>query len=347
MLLGIVIMIAFVPSVVGAVVPTNWSVMWLVMPVLLIIMWIRKTEIQITSSHQFGLLFLSYVSISLIWSPHGAYDLLQWLAIASVFIWSAELKDIKPIVIGLAIGLTVSDVVAILQYFDINLVFKLTDKPSGLFVNSNIFAETSGMVLVLLLASQLWRYIPVTLPGLMVSSRAVIIGLSATFLVWAWSKSKILALSIVGLAGILISTIDRADSVTLRLGVWKDTILGFTISGHGLGSFEYLFPLYSHVENPSIRFFNSHNDILQLIFELGIGAIPLFIATFLLLKANDDYKYPFIFFIIIGLFGFPLHKPVTAFMVALVAGQLANRRLDSRAASNNIRSVLFDRLAAQ
>jgi hypothetical protein len=343
MLLGIAIMIAFIPSVVGAVVPTAWAVMWLAMPVYLF-----KCKIKMTTIHWLGLLFLSYASISLIWSPHGTYDLLQWFAIASVFVWSAELKDIKPIVVGLAIGLIASDVVAILQYFDVNLVFKFTHRPAGLFINSNIFAETSGMMLILILIYKLYWFIPVTIPGLMVSSRAVILGLSAAFLVWAWKQSKILALSISGIGVLIVSQIGLASSTSDHYWLLLDTLSGITLSGHGIGSFAYDYPLYAkHIDLLQIRYLEAHNDILQLIFELGIGAIPLFILIFKLLKVDDVRQCAYIFFIVTSAFAFPLHQPITAFIVALVAGQLVRNSLDYRFASYNSRSVLFNRLATQ
>lgn len=342
MIYGFLIMIAFVPDIVGAVVPTNWSVMWLATPILLL-----KCQPEMTSIHWLGLAFLFYASLSLLWSPHGSYALLQLLALASVFVWASTIKDLRSLVIGLSIGLGVSAVIAILQYFDINLgIFKLTAKPSGLFVNSNIFAETSGMLLTLIMIYKLWWFIPVTMPGLLVSSRAVILGLGVTFLVWAWSKSKILAISCAVFAGLTVAHVDRFGSILLRFDVWKDTISGFTISGHGIGSFEYLFLLYSHIDDNSIRFFNPHNDILQLIFELGAGAIPLFMAVAILLKVNDAHKYPLTFFIIIGLFGFPLSKPVTAFMAAIVAGYLASRRMAHSSIGYNSRPILYPRQTA-
>jgi hypothetical protein len=333
MLLGLAIMTAFIPNVVGAVSPTAWAIMWLIIPIYLL-----KCKIEMTSIHWLGLLFLSYASLSLLWSPHGALDLLQWFALAGVFMWSASLKDIKAIVIGSVLGLIVSDVIAI---FGID-IFKLTDKPAGLFVNSNVFAETSGMILILLLTYKLWRYLPVVIPGLLVSSRAVVLGLSMTFLVWAWRKSKVAAISISALGLVVVSVIGHMSSIDARLGIWQDTISGLTLFGHGLGSFEYLFPLYSkHMDMSIMRPVEAHNDILQLIFELGIGVIPLLAIIFKLLKVNDTHVYAIIFFIVVGCFAFPLHMPITAFMVALVAGQLARNISYSSNPINYFRSTLF------
>jgi hypothetical protein len=344
MLLGIAIMIAFVPGVIGLASITSWAVMWLVMPVLLL-----KCKIEITIIHILGLVFLSYAALSLLWSPHGTLELMQLLVLASVFVWAYTLQNLRKIIIGLAIGLAVSSIIAVLQYFQLEtLVLKNTPNPSGLFVNSNIFAEVSGMLLILILINKLWWFIPVTLPGLMVSSRAVILGFLIVGLLWIWEKSKLAAISLAVSLTFAASLINFSmSSIYQRLYIWLDMLSGLTLFGHGIGSFIYLFPDYNKHSDASINIAEyAHNELLQLTFELGIGVAPFILIILMLLKADNDYKYAFVFFIVISCFGFPLHMPVTAFMVAIVAAQLAKSSLGSRTFVYNSRPIVSNRLAA-
>lgn len=339
-------MTAFVPNIVGAVVPTNWAVMWIIAPVLLF-----KTKIELTLIHVLGSIFLLYASLSWMWSPHGTLDLLRLFGLASVFVWATTLKDLKNIVFGLSCGLCVVALIAISQYFGFDIVFKATDKPAGLFVNSNVYSEITGMLFLLILIYKLWWFLPATIPGLLVSSRATIIGLGLTFLIWLWAKSRSLAIFIsilTTLAFVLTTNFEDFKSVYERFDIWKDTISGFTLLGHGVGSFVYDYPIYEHYHDMmTTRPFEAHNDLLQLIFEFGIGIIPLILMISLLLKTNDNHKYPLIFFIIISQLGFPFHMPVTAFMATILAAYLVNHSLDYSYISDNIRSILFTRRQAQ
>lgn len=351
MLLGIAIMTAFIPGVTGLASVTSWGIVWLVMPVLLL-----KCKIDITIIHILGIVFLSYAALSLFWSPHGMLELMQLLALASVFVWGSTLKDLKSVTVGLSIGLAVSAILALFQFFGLDFVYHVGSRPTGLFVNSNIFAEISGMLLLLILINKLWWYISVTLPGLAVSSRAVILALGVSLAMLIWAKSKILSILILVSSWLLAYFItfpnivsDTASNVTSayqRIYMWQDMLAGFTIFGNGIGSFVFKFPEYNKHLDSSFLAEHAHNDLLQLIFELGIGAIPLIIAVALLLKVQNEYKSALVFFIVIGMFGFPLHAPITAFMLALVAAQLAKSSLGFRDIVDNIRSVLFIRLEA-
>lgn len=354
MILSFAIMTAFVPGIIGATSNTSWAVMWLAMPLLLL-----NCKIEITLIHILGLIFLSYAALSLLWSPHGLLELMQLLALASVFVWGFTIKDLRKVTIGLAVGLAVSSVIAILQYFKIDLGILTTDKLTGLFINPNIYAEVSGMLLVLILIYKLWWFIPVTIPGLLVSSRAVVIALGITLAMFTWTKSKLLSVAIVLFSWFIAFKLSIRDtifsdlgieavntkSLNIRIGMWQDMLSGFSIFGNGIGSFVYLFPEYNKHLDVTVSIAEyAHNDLLQLIFELGIGAIPLVLIVAYLLKVNNEHRNALIFFLIIGFFGFPLHMPVTGFVVALVAAQLVKLSLGNRLAINSSRPILFNRM---
>jgi hypothetical protein len=99
------------------------------------------------------------------------------------------------------------------------------------------------------------------------------------------------------------------------------------IWGYGIGSYEYLFAFYSaHIDVLSQRVIYAHNEPLQLIFELGVGAIPLMIAVCILLMVKDNNRYVLICFVIIAMLSFPLRIPAMAFIGAVVCGHLARKR---------------------
>lgn len=351
MLLGFAIMTAFVPGVIGLASITSWAVMWLFAPVLLL-----KCKIEANMITMLGAIFLSYAALSLLWSPHGMLEFLQLLALASIFVWGSSLKDLKNVTIGLSVGLGVSAVLAIFQLYGIETVSSVGNRPSGLFINSNIFAEISGMLLLMILVNKLWWLIPVTLPGLMSSSRAVVLALGVSLAVMIWKKSKVLAGLILVSSWFIVYFVTfpnaissnasaNAMSIYQRIDMWQDMLAGFTAFGNGIGSFIFKFPEFNkHLDVSHIIAEYAHNDLLQLIFELGVGAIPLILAVCMLLTIDNAYRPVLIFFLIIGMFGFPLHVPVTSFMVALVAAQLAKHSLGYSNSINYFRSILFGRV---
>ena len=354
MLLGFAITTAFVPGIIGATVNTSWAVMWLVMPILLL-----RCKIEVTLIHILGSLFLSYAALSLVWSPHGFLEFMQLLALASVFVCGYTLKDLRSVTIGLSLGLVISAFVAALQYLQVDIPILNFSKFSGLFINPNIYAEVSGLILILLIVNKLWWYIPLTAPGLLVSSRAVVLALGISLAMFTWSKSKLLSvviiisswvialkLSDITYSGGLVEGISvNASSLNIRIGMWSDMLANLSLFGYGIGSFVYVFPeINKHLDTTvSIAEF-AHNDLLQLIFELGIGAIPLILIVAYLLRVSHEYRNALAYFLIIGAFGFPLHMPVTGFIIALVAAQLVKFSLGSRTTSDSRGPILFNRM---
>lgn len=114
------------------------------------------------------------------------------------------------------------------------------------------------------------------------------------------------------------------DTVLERLSIWNYILNNVTWFGHGLGSFAKD-GYYNLVSRPIY----AHNDLLQILHDLGIvGAalIALFFTMVLLTKQKE--KYIIIAFIVISCFDFPLYLPVSAFLCFLVCGYCsANRNL--------------------
>lgn len=330
-------MTAAIPGHISFAVPASWSVMLLGAPLLLI-----NRSVQFTLIHLLGLLFVIYAAFSLVWAPNGYWGFVQIIAIAGVFaLASTEDFKIKPVLKGLTLGLIASDFIAFLQLFEFKGVLSVGF--SGLFVNPNIFAEVSALILVLLLINKMWLYSIVTLPGLFVSSRAVMLGLAGALIVWIWRKSKI-AVGVIGVLSLALlwymTTYRYMRSVNQRLGIWQDMMAGFNLFGNGIGSFEYLFPIYNvHLDAAVNRTYQAHNEFLQTIFELGfIGAALL--SAIIILSWNSKYAPWLVCFLIISCFGFPLHIAATAFMFAIVMGHISVNRNYIWNKRSDIRSTL-------
>lgn len=344
MILAFLVMTAYIPNYIGYAIPTGWVVMLL--GAVYYLYWGNST--QLTKSQLIQnwsiLAFVFYAALSLIWSPNGYYIFSQLLAIVGIFIVSSKL-DIKLIIKGLVFGLIVSDLVMLSQIFGFKEILYVTLLPAGLFVNSNILAEVSTLILILLLINRMWWYSFACLPGLLVSSRATVLSLIGASVVWAWSKSKLITTAFITL-GCLVFYIFSSHhdmSIDERLTIWRDTINGFTLFGHGIGSFEYLYPMYSSL-NPAemLRPNEAHNEFIQFYFELGIMIIlPIFT---IIINWNKEYAPWLVSFAIISCFGFPLHIPATAFMFAIVFGYICNHSDIFSIRNVNIRSDLLVRM---
>jgi len=67
-------------------------------------------------------------------------------------------------------------------------------------------------------------------------------------------------------------------SLYTRLGIWQDTVNHLTVFGSGFGSFSASYATFA-VKTNMFSFTTDHvyNDFLELIFDLGLGSIPLWV----------------------------------------------------------------------
>lgn len=343
-LLSLGLMIVYVPGVTGAAISTGWLFLFLTIPILFLF-----CEISLG----IGFLFICYSVLSLLWT----YDLniayfyiLQLIVLACTFHIGANIKNLEPIIKGLSFGLGVSAILAIAQKFGFNnWIYSVNDKPTGLFVNPNIFSEISAILFVSIIILKLWWWLPVTLPGLiLVQSRAALLGIAVGMFIYIWRLNKYL--SIVGLilsgfiALFLYWNNFNIVSIQERFAMWMDTIQGFKLFGNGIGSYETLFPLYAtHINTEAARPKYAHNDILQLFFELGIGSsLALMVIINVFKTKKNELSILFTIFTI-SLFTYPLHTPASAFLAFLVAGYVSRDIYSNGDFRNNWRFYLFAR----
>jgi hypothetical protein len=246
--------------------------------------------------------------------------------------------DMQKVAMGVGFGILANSIVVLAQYGGWTYIPGLTAE-SGLFYNRNIAAESAAMGLVLVIGYRLWWLVPGFIPTLVFGSRAPIIALGVCASLYLWRKSPWLsALTLMG--GVSFVAIIMGGYGTLghggfqtfdvRVGVWLDTIPGLTIFGRGLGAFLVQFPIFQHHSDAlTLRFENAHNDFLQLLYDLGIGAIALVITLFVQMwyAAKTPAWYALVVFLVEGCFGFPLYEPVTGALAVVCAGELFGFRL--------------------
>jgi len=318
--LGLLVAVAYIPGVVGASISTGWLLLLIICPILLF-----YCEFKIG----WGFAFICYATLSLLWTEIlniAWFHLLQLIVLGLVFVIGQNIKDLTAIFKGLALGLGVSAVVCLFQWYGFNLVYSLVNATAGLFINPNIFSEVSAIILVSLVVLKLYWWIPVTLPGLVIAhSRAAYVGLGIGLLFTVWKYNRYYAIGLVGLISLIAVVLYKGQfsliSVLERVDLWADTIQGFKFFGNGVGSYEVLFPYYAtHIDTELARPRYAHNDLLQIIFEFGIGSILLLVAAFNVFKTRKAEVIIIITIGAISLFTYPLHIPVPAFIAFLVAG---------------------------
>lgn len=217
-----------------------------------------------------ALIWLGYASLTLLWTPDrltGAYDLSHLILLMGIVIAAAELNTIEPVMTALGLGVAISAPIAIAQIFGMTLIPQFT-VPAGLFYNRDLYAEAAAPVLIWALISKRWLLaIPLAVPIVICDSRVAIISFMAGMfygLPDRRARRAIAVVAIVLIAATPFASPEKLASLHNRLDIWRATATAITPFGHGIGWFKAAFPFFDV----------AHSDILQMIAELG--AIPMF-----------------------------------------------------------------------
>ncbi len=338
--LGLLLPVSFVPGYTGASIPTQWVVLSCILPFAL---W-RRAPFGLI--HRLGLCFLGFALLSAIWATN-AYT--SALGIWYVLIWGlafwlgSSLRSLTDLWKGLAIGLSISSIVAIAQSLGHTPVETLdNDAYPGLLFNSTVQGTTIALVLIALATERLWWYMPIPAIGLILAgSRGsfLILGIAAIARYTHWLV-VVAALSLTALA--CTTWLDLADS--LRLAIWGQAIRGLSIFGWGPDSFNDVYFIYKG------KLFHGefvHNDYLQLWFEFGIGSlVPISILALALSRTLSPTWPVLVAFAALATFYFPLYAPITAFLGPLLTGHLLRGYDPVWAFGTYRRSIKLSRLEA-
>ena len=259
--------------------------------------------------------WLSFGLIEYFHIPARALTGSWFILLLAMALWLGAAASLRALFRGLAIGLSVSSVVAVGQWSgwgpaSYNL-------PGGLLYNSAIQAVAIALVIVSLERAD-WRYVPAMLPGLLLAhSRGgylvAFVGLAARIFGW---KGAVLTLLAVAAVSVTVMGTSDLDRIMIWSVAWHD----LQWFGHGPGSFaNVLFQASDGLHYPG----HVHNDYLQLAYEFGIWAAPAYlIYAAALIHTESPYWPAFAGFAAAGVFFFPLYTPVTAIIGAVLAGHI-------------------------
>lgn len=325
--LAFIFSILFWPGIASAATTPRWAFLAIVVPVVLF----SVKEIRLTSSHILLALIIAWVSIGFFWST-VSYDWMlgfsRLLIVAGTFLIGAQLQSLRPLLVGASIGLMLNSVLVIAQVYGFHSIQQVVS-PAGLFMNKNLLAEFAGLVLVGVVYERIWWAIIPVLPSVILTeSRGVYVTLISVVALLVFRKRPtvvvyLLAASIAVFGTYYLSHFD--GSVMERLAIWRDTFAGYSWLGRGLGQFYVTYPEYATlVDTLAQRPEHVHNDLLELGYELGVGAsmvIAFVVVTWR--AALPTERAILLAFGVIGIFSFPFYMPATAAIFALVAGRLA------------------------
>lgn len=330
---GLGLTLCFVPGLTGYSVLTGWPFLAATLPFSLF------HHTSVTPIHWLGAFFLSYASLSLLWTDNifdGLGMMAQWIILGMGFYYGSVASSPRSVYLGICCGLSVSVGLAVFQSLGYEWVYADGDfrtNATGLFVNSTVFGTILALSLIPAIFSQIWWYVPIGGLGLILSgARAAGCAAVTTVLIglWGWNRRLMLMLTIPAIlfaAAVWLNkpTGTRDTSLELRSAYWADTGEALSALGHGVGSFFQLYPTIAKRTDPvKVRPEHPYSDFLELLFEFGLGTLLLWAMLILAWEIKlETERYILLCFCLLGLTYWPLAIPVTAFMVAFATGSLA------------------------
>jgi hypothetical protein len=332
-LLGFALMTAFWPGIAAAAVLPRWIV-----GALMMLAFVSSPRLAMTCVHWTGLVLCTFLIATLAWAPSwdGGDVALCLVIMAAAFAWASTLDDVSPFVIGAAAGIAVNSALVIAQQFTA-LPLPFYARPAGLFYNPNLLAEAASAVIVAVAALRLWWLAALLLPALLLpGTRGALFAAAACLVLlvdWRYNdwKLRLLVGCVAFIALIVFVRQGVNDSIHIRLDYWRDGLAALNWQGHGIGSIWTTFPQFAHfthVEVKDVRPEHLHNELLELAYEGGVGAVVLALV-FVVALADAAYKNPLALVLlalaIMSVTEMPLREPATALFGAVIAGFVAGR----------------------
>lgn len=225
---------------------------------------------------------------------------------------------------------------ALSAFLAVNIAIALfvAELPYGLLGNPNYLGVCIAIGLAGAMAYRIWPFVPVALIGLWwCQSRtawigAAIVGFLSLYRRWPATACVTALLCI--LAGVLV--IKGEGSIAQRLGIWQMALTNMTLWGHGWGGFlAGIDALPVKINLTAMKTTGAYNDYIQLIFELGLGAIPLLVFVAICLEGTE-HKSRLIWwtYFAMSFTYFPLWVPGVGFFVFMALGRMAASRNEER-----------------
>lgn len=275
-----------------------------------------QLDCRVEPHHAFAALFAWYASVSIAWSPGNQ-------------LWSALL--LSSFIISFSVGALIADLRKVWIVYCALLTALIAsifiDNPINAAGNPNYVACMAALGLAAAIVYRLWWFVPVAIIGLVyLQSRGGIMAAGVIGFVVLWRHSRFSALALVLLTVPVLIELKPGDymPVAARLGVWQDTLNHLTVFGSGFGSFFESYMTWPRHTNMTLaRPLHAYNDVLELIFDLGIGVIPLWIAIILIVaRSRSNDRLVVAAFAACGLTFFPLFIIPVGQLFFMTLGQL-------------------------
>ena len=290
----------------------------------------RQQPIPFTGAHLAGCGLIAWATLSLFWSWVPLYSLnALWLAMilpAICFCLGSQTPQLRPLFIGAGLGLALSSAVSVGQlagWID----WPTINIPSGLFLNKNFMAEAAALVLIWLIAERVWWLAVPVMPAIaLAGARGALLALGVGLALELWRRPSwligglLMADMVLFGAGMVHHT---AASTAERFDIWQESVDDLGFLGLGIGSYGFM----PHQMLPDGHTLHAHNDMLELVYELGmigLGLGALFVWE--LRGPLNSARLVLIVFAVEACFAFPSHLPATMALAALAAGHAVRDR---------------------
>lgn len=227
--------------------------------------------------------FFAYAYTSLLWSPEALYSGLYLLSLGFAFLLGVMAQNPRPAWWWFCAILSLN-VVGFIVGFPLN----------GWFGNLNYAGVAIAFALSGALVYDIRWFYPFAAVGLYLSqSRTALAAVAALCFIWLWQRYLLLAFLLALACAFLIVTqkADVATTFAQRVGIWADTVSHLSFWGHGWGSFaaDYAkFPVHTNMPWPQTAG-HTYNDLLELVFELGIFAGLFWV---LIITGLESHSWP-------------------------------------------------------
>lgn len=315
--LGLVISLCYVPGITGAYIATQLPVLAVLLPFALF------RSGPFTAFHLLGVLFVAYAAAWLPWSPNlygGVYGL--WIVvIMALSAWfGTTAESMRELYKGLAIGAAASSLVAVLQFFGVDVVPTSSISPAGLYVNSVQQGTVLALVAVALVTERMWPWALPLAPGIWLAhSRGgvivLLVGLLGHFTRNLWASAGAFALAV---PFYLLYPLSSSDAQ--RTYIWHVAWDNLTWFGWGAGTFYSA--VFSQNGVPFIPEY-AHNEFLQLAFEYGVAAaLPITVIAYAVWR-SDVAEWPVVLaFCAAACFSMPFFMPIASFLAFAAVGRV-------------------------
>lgn len=271
-----------------------------------------------------GLGFVGWAGLSLLWSPtpwEGGALLALLVCGWAVGQWA---QDLRRLWVGLCAAASLNLLFAFLEFA---LWWDGGDfRWYGLAGSSGRLGAVMAMGFAAALAYRIWWFLPIGAVGLLyASSRGALAaaGIATMIYLWRSHRATAMCLALLSILAGLVLRDDAGASLIGRLGIWQDAINHLTLWGHGLGSFAAEYASWPRHTAPVGQLSgHAYNDILELIFDLGVGSAFAWACIVAAFERHGPDRLICVTFAILGLAYFPLWVVGPAFTMSLA--HLAN-----------------------